>query len=356
MPPFHTYEESEVGEGMCYTLLEAFLSFGCIRPRNLLLYLKWIIAKFCSKPRVSSSFYIMGNFFSSTVQGDSTSSVIITSNISGILSAVVATPAFSSLLVDYPAQTREGHSPATLEISKSLPSNPSPTIEPSKCTADCNAIYTVGNLRRQNDRAKEVSEQWIQLGRVVNSKQSDPDSTEAARARGTKTDSDALLVHQHIRTQPIEQAATIPASSKSPGGEVYEVIPQHTAVQVSIHAESVASTGTTTEVDDNQSTLLTPGPDSWSQSILHSANDMHGGEIKHQTPTTERITFKQQDNPSQVKEADRIQTITAQLPPAQAKSPLSPPPFRPPMVYFIPHVPIQLFGRPHGHHAHELMQ
>ena len=320
------------------------------------MYLKWIIAKFCSKPRVSSSFYIMGNFFSSTVQGNSTSSVIVTSNISGILSAVVATPAFSSLLVDYPVQTREGHSPATLEISKSLPNNPSPTNEPSKCTADCNAIYTVGNLRRQNDRAKEVSKQWIQYGKVVNSKQTDPDSTKAARAIETKTDSNAPLIHQHIRTQPIEQAATIPASSKSPGGEVYEAIPQHTAVQVSIHAESVASRGTTTEVDDNQSTLLTRGPDSWSQSILHSAQDMHREDIEHQTPRTEKITSKEQDNPSQVKKADRLQTVTAQIPPAQAKSPLSPPPFRPPMVYFIPHVPIQLFGRPHGHHVQKLMQ
>jgi hypothetical protein len=298
----------------------------------------------------------MGNFFSSTVQGNSTSSVIVTSNISGILSAVVATPAFSSLLVDYPVQTREGHSPATLEISKSLPSNPSPTNEPSKCTADCNAIYTVSNLRRQNDRAKEVSKQSIQYGRAVNSKQTDPDSTKAPRARGTKTDSNAHLIHQHIRTQPIEQAATIPASTKSPGGEVYEAIPHHTAVQVSIHAKSVALTGTTTEVDDNQSTLLTPGPDSWSQSILHSAVDMHGGEIKHQTTTTEKITFKQKDSPSQVKEANRLRTVTAQIPPAQANSPLSPPPFRPPMVYFIPHVPIQLFGRPHGHHVQELMQ
>jgi hypothetical protein len=298
----------------------------------------------------------MGNFFSSTVQGNSTSSVIVTSSISGILSAVVATPAFSSLLVDYPVQTREGHSPATLEISKSLPSNPSPTNEPSKCTADCNAIYTVSNLRRQNDRAKEVSKQSIQYGRAVNSKQTDPDSTKAARARGTKTDSNSPLIHQHIRTQPIEQAATIPASTKSPGGEVYEAIPHHTAVQVSIHAESVALTGTTTEVDDNQSTLLTPGPDSWSQSILHSAVNMHGGEIKHQTTTTEKITFKQKDSPSQVKEANRLRTVTAQIPPAQANSPLSPPPFRPPMVYFIPHVPIQLFGRPHGHQVQELMQ
>jgi hypothetical protein len=298
----------------------------------------------------------MGNFFSSTVQGNSTSCVIVTSSISGILSAVVATPAFSSLLVDYPVQTREGHSPATLEISKSLPSNPSPTNEPSKCTADCNAIYTVSNLRRQNDRAKEVSKQSIQYGRAVNSKQTDPDSTKAPRARGTKTDSNAHLIHQHIRTQPIEQAATIPASTKSPGGEVYEAIPHHTAVQVSIHAKSVALTGTTTEVDDNQSTLLTPGPDSWSQSILHSAVNMHGGEIKHQTTTTEKITFKQKDSPSQVKEANRLRTVTAQIPPAQANSPLSPPPFRPPMVYFIPHVPIQLFGRPHGHHVQELMQ
>ena len=262
------------------------------------MYLKWIIAKFCSKPRVSSSFYIMGNFFSSTVPGDSTSSVIITSNISGILSAVVATPTFSSLLVDFPIQTREALSPATLEISKSLPSNPSPTNEASKCTADCNAIFTVDNLRRNNDRPKDGSKKWIQVGGVVNSKQTDPDSTEAARARGTKTDSNALLIHQHIRTQPIEP----------------------------------------------------------SQSISHSAQDMHREDFEHQTPTTETITFKQQVNPSQVKGPDRLQTVLAQIPPTQAKSPLSPPPFRPPMVYFIPHVPIQLFGRPHGHHVQELMQ
>lgn len=320
------------------------------------MYLKWIIAKFCSKPRVSSSFYIMGNFFSSTVQGDSTSSVIVTSNISGILSAVVANPAFSSLLVDYPVQTREGLSPATLEISKSLPRNPSPTNEPSKCTANCNAISTVDSLGRQSDGAKDEQKKLIQVGRVVNSKQTDPDPTEAARARGAKTHSNALLIHQQIQTQPFEQAATIPASRKTQGTETYDASPQHTAVQVNIHAESVTSTGQTTELDDDQFTLLTPGSDSLSQSILHSAQDIHGEEIKHQTPTTEKITFKRQDNASQVKEADRLQTVTAQIPPAQAKSPQSPPPFRPPMVYFIPHVPIQLFGRPHGHHVHELMQ
>ncbi len=97
-------------------------------------------------------------FFSSSIQSYSAPSLIVTSNTSGILSAVVATSAFSSLLVDYPVQTREALFPATLEILQSLPSNTSPTNEPSKCTADFNAIAPVDNLRRQNDGVKDLSE------------------------------------------------------------------------------------------------------------------------------------------------------------------------------------------------------
>jgi hypothetical protein len=150
------------------------------------------------------TFYIMGNFFSSTIQGHSAPSLIITSNTSGILSAVVATRAFSSLLVDYSVQTREALSPTTLEISKSLPGNPSQINKSSKCTADCNAIRTVDNLRRQNDRAKDVSKKSIEVGRVVDSKQTDLDLANTEHTRGTKTDSKALLIHQNIGTRPIE--------------------------------------------------------------------------------------------------------------------------------------------------------
>jgi hypothetical protein len=290
----------------------------------------------------------MGNSFSLTAPEDYTSARNITSYLSGISSAVAAIPTISTISITYPVQTGDFRPTTSLELSRSLLSINSPGIKTTRCKANCYAEGRDDGLKR-SDEGEEELDKWIQV-RVRNPEQDDHASTKAiwSNPKFPSTQEDVLIGSP-------ESEDTSRIYRRLEEREVDTSSRTYTTVQVDTQAEPVALARSTSEGGSDPFAPFSTLASTQSKPKIHSAEDLYGEEISLQAPSTEKVAVGQQNAPTPVQDAALIQKDTGQnhqLSPGKPRPPL---PIKSSRVVYIPHKPMQLFGRPHGHHVQELM-
>jgi hypothetical protein len=292
----------------------------------------------------------MGNSISVTAPVHYTSARNIASYISGISSAATAIPTISTISITYPVQAKNFQPTASLELSRSLLSNDLPTIQTTRCTANCYAEGSDDDLKR-SDEGEEELDKWIQVNGVGNPEQGDHTSktTIWKSPMFPSTQEDVL-------TGSIKSATSSRIYRKLEEREVDTLSHTYTTVQVDIQAEPVFLAGSTSEGGNDPFTAFSPLPTTQSKPKIHSAEDLYGEEISLGVPGTEKVAVGQQNAPSPVQEdAALVQKDTGQNRQISPGKPRPPLPIKSSRVVYIPHKPMQLFGRPHRHHVQELM-
>ena len=302
----------------------------------------------------------MGNSVSLSARGQSIS-LAPTITTSYTASPAVATR--SSNFLDFGFTTKNSRSPASIQISTSLSSkNLLGTDNAPPCSANYYAEEGVGSLERRGAEGLEFTGESIQPGSVITPQQSTPEP--AVKPEATIDSANA----------PSAEALEVkaPASEKSAVSQHGPPIPKPDDAQIGksppepvAAPELQASVPQEKKSESEKQTILHPHQldlkkqTSGDQSSLESppeADEAEKEKTKPVDPVAKPPPAPQQ--PAQISpQAEGKATVKDPAPvqknllPGKAQTVPKPPAKDRPRIIYIPKKPIQLFGRPHVHHA-----